>query len=88
MSETPPLPVIAQNGFKVFAHQNGRFSTAVKVGNERLYARDYHVGALPVNDGMVEPDELNLHCCSNSRKPTNKRPYGGKGKDDDRNYTN
>ncbi len=57
---TPPLPVIVQNGLKVFCHPNGTYSAAVKVGNERLYARDYPAGALPVDDGMVEPDELSF----------------------------
>ncbi len=55
-----PLPVIVQNSFKVFAHPDGRYSAAVKVGNERLYARDYPAGALPDDDGLVEPDELNF----------------------------
>jgi hypothetical protein len=28
------------------------------VGNVRVYARDYQVGALPADDGLGEPDEL------------------------------
>ena len=53
---TPPLPVIVQNGFKVFAHPNGTYSAAVKVGNERLYARDYPAGALLANAGLAAMD--------------------------------
>lgn len=55
----PPLPVIRDAmGFKMFAHANGRYSAAVTVGNVRVYASDYQAGALPVDDGLVEPDEL------------------------------
>lgn len=54
----PPHPVITQNGFKVFAHDNGRYSHAVTVNDVRLYARDYPAGAMPVEAALVEPGEL------------------------------
>jgi len=38
----PPLPVKRDHmGFYCFCHANGRFSRAVKVGNELRYAADY-----------------------------------------------
>jgi hypothetical protein len=54
----PPRPVIIDaQGFKVFAKPNGRYSHAVKVNGRQVYARDYQAGALPVDDGLVEPDD-------------------------------
>lgn len=57
-TSTPPHPVIRDSqGFKMFAHPNGRFSAAVTLDGVQVYARDYPAGALPVEDGMVEPGE-------------------------------
>lgn len=54
----PPLPVIRDvMGFRMFAHPDGRFSHAVTVGGQQVYASDYEPGPL-TEAGMVEPGEL------------------------------
>lgn len=55
----PPLPVIKDaQGFYVFCHPNGRFSTAVKVGHVQHYARDYkQFAGVAVDVAPIEPPD-------------------------------
>lgn len=55
----PPLPVVTQYGFYYFARPNGRFSSAVKVNGELIYARDYraYAGQQIEHVEFAEPDD-------------------------------
>jgi hypothetical protein len=57
----PPLPVIRDRmGFYMFVHIDGRFSHAVTVNGQLVYAKDYkqYAGvAVPDDTAPIEPGE-------------------------------